>query len=114
MVIEHLNEKTSKAAQEQRFRHSENSEWGPHAAQTMCDQTRDFPIPFGNGKLTLGDMYDRTPKDKISKVMLEEKIFKTWYHGRTVLLGDGKKSERGVPMKRLSFLFFLFFFFDLF
>ncbi|KAG9072926.1 hypothetical protein KI688_000707 [Linnemannia hyalina] len=65
-----------------------NSEWGPHAAQTMCDQTRDFPIPFGNGKLTLGDMYDMTPKDQISKVMLEEKIFKTWYHGRTVLLGD--------------------------
>ncbi|KAK3819386.1 MAG: hypothetical protein JOS17DRAFT_756323 [Linnemannia elongata] len=88
VVIEHLSEKTSKAAQEQRFRHSENSEWGPHAAQAMCDQTRDFPIPFGNGKLTLGDMYDRTPKDQISKVMLEEKIFKTWYHGRTVLLGD--------------------------
>ncbi|KAF8929791.1 hypothetical protein BGZ47_000878 [Haplosporangium gracile] len=65
-----------------------NSEWGPYAAQAMCDQTRNFPIPFGNGKLTLGDLYDRTPKDQISKVMLEEKIFKTWYSGRTVLLGD--------------------------
>ncbi|KAF9545697.1 hypothetical protein EC957_010560 [Mortierella hygrophila] len=97
VVIEHLTENTSKAAQEQRFRHSENSEWGPHAAQTMCDQTRDFPIPFGNGKLTLGDMYDMTPKDQISKVMLEEKIFKTWYYGRTVLLGDG------LPLRATSY-----------
>ncbi|KAF9122308.1 hypothetical protein BGW39_009851 [Mortierella sp. 14UC] len=54
----------------------------------MCDEIRDFPITFGNGKLTLGDLYDKTPKDKISKVMLEKKIFKTWHHGRTVLFGD--------------------------
>jgi hypothetical protein len=37
----------------------------------------------------MGYLYDRTPQDRISKVMLEEKIFKTWHHGRTVLLGDG-------------------------
>ncbi|KAF9082715.1 hypothetical protein BGX23_012188 [Mortierella sp. AD031] len=87
MVIHHLDKTTSKAAQEQRFRNSDNSEWGPHAAQSMCDETRDFPIPIGSGK-TLGDMYDRTPKELISKVMLEEKVFTTWFSGRTVLLGD--------------------------
>ncbi|KAF9299365.1 hypothetical protein BGZ88_009883 [Linnemannia elongata] len=54
----------------------------------MCDETRDFPIPIGIDKKTLGDLYDRTPKDLISKVMLEEKIFMTWFSGRTVLLGD--------------------------
>ncbi|KAF9102598.1 hypothetical protein BGX29_004400 [Mortierella sp. GBA35] len=88
MVLHHLDKTTSKAAQEQRFRNSHNSEWGPYAAQSMCDETRDFPIPFGTGKMTLGDIYDRTPKELISKVMLEEKIFKTWFSGRTVLLGD--------------------------
>ncbi|KAK3816853.1 MAG: hypothetical protein J3R72DRAFT_461076 [Linnemannia gamsii] len=88
MVLEHLTKTTSKAALEQRFRSSENSEWGPHAAQTMCEETKDFPIVFGNGSMTLGDLYNRTPKELISKVMLEEKIFKTWHHGRTVLLGD--------------------------
>ncbi|KAG0203159.1 hypothetical protein BGX33_009262 [Mortierella sp. NVP41] len=91
VVFHHLDKTTSKAAQEQRFRHSENSEWGPYAALTMCDETRDFPIHFfgkEGKKLTMGDLYDKTPHDRISKVMLEEKIFKTWHHGRTVLLGD--------------------------
>ncbi|KAF9539242.1 hypothetical protein EC957_005620 [Mortierella hygrophila] len=88
MVVEHLSSETTKMAQEQRFRNSDNSEWGPTAAQSMCDETRKFPIAFGNGKMNLGDLYDRTPKELISKVMLEEKVFKTWYHGRTVLLGD--------------------------
>ncbi|KAH7056213.1 hypothetical protein BKA57DRAFT_531912 [Linnemannia elongata] len=37
---------------------------------------------------TMGDIYDLTPKDIISKAMLEEKVFKTWYHGWNVLLGD--------------------------
>ncbi|KAG0282477.1 hypothetical protein BGZ96_000437 [Linnemannia gamsii] len=89
MVMHHLDTVSTKLAHEQRFRQSENSEWGSYAAQTMCDETRDFPIPFGKEKLTLGDLYDKTPKDLIAKVMLEEKVFKTWHHGRTVLLGDG-------------------------
>lgn len=79
---------------EQRFRNNDNSEWGPHAAKQMCDETRDLktPIRDGDGFLTLGDLYDRTPQDLISKVMLEEKVFETWYHGRTVLIGDGNVS----------------------
>ncbi|KAG0073990.1 hypothetical protein BGZ93_006799, partial [Podila epicladia] len=67
-----------------------NSEWGPETAEAMCNEVRHFKVPGGkDGKtLTLGDLFDRTPKGLISKVMLEEKVFDTWYGGRTVLLGD--------------------------
>jgi hypothetical protein len=89
MVIQHLSREQSKAAEGERFRGMDNSEWGPIAAQSMCDDTRGFPIPGGNGTLTMGDLYDRTPKNLISKVMLEEKVFETWHYGRVALLGDG-------------------------
>ncbi|KAG0277221.1 hypothetical protein BGZ95_006293 [Linnemannia exigua] len=88
MVIHHLDKESSKAAEEQRFRESENSQWGSHAAQTMCDETRDFPLPIGTKKMTMGDLYDLTPMDMVSKVMLEEKVFQTWHSGRIGLLGD--------------------------
>ncbi|KAF9922480.1 hypothetical protein FBU30_007369 [Linnemannia zychae] len=82
--ILYLNETTSKEHDE--FR---NSEWGPEAAAAMCEQIKDFPIiSGGDQKLTLEYLIERTPKDLISKVMLEEKVFKTWSSGRTVLLGD--------------------------
>ncbi|KAG0276475.1 hypothetical protein BGZ97_010081, partial [Linnemannia gamsii] len=74
---------------EQRFRNNDNAEWGAYPAQMMCDETRNFPVPLGEGLSTLGDLYDLAQKDLISKVMLEEKVFKTWYSGRVVLLGDG-------------------------
>ncbi|KAF9086013.1 hypothetical protein BGX23_009216 [Mortierella sp. AD031] len=88
MVLHHLDSTTNKAVEEERARNSENSEWGPNAVQVMCDRTRNFPISFGDSTMTLADMYDQTPKDLISKVILEEKIFETWSAGRTVLLGD--------------------------
>lgn len=89
MLVEQLDAYTSRSAEEERrTNNAENAEWGPIAAQSMMDKTRNFPIHFGDGKRTLGDMYDRTPKDLISKVSLEEKIFETWFGGRIVLLGD--------------------------
>jgi hypothetical protein len=57
----------------------------------MCDKIRHIKAPFGR---TMGDLIDVTPKDSLSKVMLEEKLFQTWHHGRTVLIGDGKKIPR--------------------
>lgn len=86
MVTQFLTKETSKSNDS--FR---NSEWGPEAAEIMCKEVRHFKVPGGkDGQiLTIGDLIDRTPKDLISKVMLEEKIFDTWYGGRTVLLGDG-------------------------
>ncbi|KAF9911533.1 hypothetical protein EC991_003336 [Linnemannia zychae] len=89
MVLEHLSEKTSKAAMEQRVKHATNSEWGDNPSQVMIEETRDLRIPLGGGKFgTMGDLYDATPKEIISKVMLEEKVFDTWYSRRFVLLGD--------------------------
>ncbi|KAF9086010.1 hypothetical protein BGX23_009213 [Mortierella sp. AD031] len=88
MVLHHLDKTAAKEAHDQRFRNIDNSEWDPHAAQAMCDETSHFPISFGGGKMTLKDLYNRTPKDRIAKVMLEEKIFRTWHHGRIVFLGD--------------------------
>ncbi|KAF9911350.1 hypothetical protein EC991_003915 [Linnemannia zychae] len=69
-------------AREQRFR---NSEWGPEANEELIAAVKDFPITFG-GKL--GDIIEATPKERISKVMLEEKLFDTWYYDNVVLIGD--------------------------
>ncbi|KAF9108220.1 hypothetical protein BGX29_002363 [Mortierella sp. GBA35] len=78
-----MNQITNQAeAKEQRFR---NSEWGPEANEGLITAVRDFPITFGG---TLGDIIDATPKERISKVMLEEKLFETWYHEQVVLIGD--------------------------
>ncbi|KAG9071557.1 hypothetical protein KI688_005769 [Linnemannia hyalina] len=67
-----------------------NSEWGPEAAEAMCAEVRDFPIISGGDKITtVGDLIDLTPKDLISKVMLEEKVFETWHYKRVALIGDG-------------------------
>ncbi|KAG0271484.1 hypothetical protein BGZ95_000702 [Linnemannia exigua] len=83
-VTQYLTAETSK--DNDSFR---NSEWGPEAAQAMCNEVRDFPIVSGRKEqLTMGDLFDWTPKECISKVMLEEKVFKTWSDTRTVLMGD--------------------------
>lgn len=69
-------------------------EWGPEAAQAMAEQVRDFPVVSGGDKkLTFGDLIDWTPKEFMSKAMQEEKVFKTWYDCRTVLIGDGKRLQ---------------------
>ncbi|KAF9585754.1 hypothetical protein BGW38_000878 [Lunasporangiospora selenospora] len=78
-VIEHLASQSS--GDNDSFR---TSEWGPESAEMLCKQVRDFEFPG----LTLGELIDQTPKEHISKVMLEEKMFETWYSGRTVLIGD--------------------------
>ncbi|CAO3567501.1 unnamed protein product [Mortierella alpina] len=79
MVVQDLRNQSSADTREAR------SEWGPDAAIDMCSRVRHFPCPLGG---TFGDILDSTPKDVISKVVLENKFFNTWHHGRTVLLGD--------------------------
>ncbi|KAF9311457.1 hypothetical protein BG003_007380 [Podila horticola] len=85
MVIQFLTKETSKLNDS--FR---NSQWGPEAAEAMAKEVRDFKVPGGKDGtvLTLAAYLDRTPKNLISKVMLEEIVFDTWYGGRTVLIGD--------------------------
>lgn len=90
MVYHHLPRQTSKAAEKQGAKDGDDASWDASPAQTMCDETRNFQIPIDidGRKMTMGDLYDLTPKEFISKVGLEEKVFETWHHGRTVLLGD--------------------------
>ncbi|KAG0022627.1 hypothetical protein BGZ81_008453 [Podila clonocystis] len=58
------------------------SDWKPAAE---IEQVRNFKCPFGG---TVGDLIDKAPKERLSKVMLQEKYFSTWYHQRTILIGD--------------------------
>ncbi|KAF9920798.1 hypothetical protein FBU30_009274 [Linnemannia zychae] len=91
MIFHNLPKQSSKVTKEKQLLSHEDADWGPTAALSMCEATRDFPLPSEHEgkKLTLGDLYNVTPKEQISKVMLEEKIFETWHHGRIVLMGDG-------------------------
>ncbi|KAF9998603.1 hypothetical protein BGZ79_007721 [Entomortierella chlamydospora] len=65
--------------------HFRNSEWGPESIDDMLDQFQDFPCAFGG---TMKEIFDATPRNLISKVFLEEKVFQTWYNARSVLIGD--------------------------
>ncbi|KAF9961807.1 hypothetical protein BGZ72_001723 [Mortierella alpina] len=69
-------------AKAQMFR---NSEWGPESNAAMIEQFYNLACPFG-GKM--GDLIDATPKDRISLVYYEQKLFETWFDGRTCLIGD--------------------------
>ena len=87
MVIHFLDKHSAK--RNNSFR---NSEWGPEEADALAREVRTFMVPGGkDGKVrTLGEYVDKTPRQQMSKVMLEEIVFNTWYGGRTVLLGDGE------------------------
>ncbi|KAF9114638.1 hypothetical protein BGX27_010215 [Mortierella sp. AM989] len=61
------------------------TDWVPTAADELCDMVRHYKNPYGG---TVGDIIDRTSKERLSKVMLQDKYFSTWYHKRTVLMGD--------------------------
>jgi len=63
-----------------------NSEWGPESNRELVAQVKGFKVPGGG---TLGNLIDSTPAENISRVFLEDKLFETWNHGRTVLVGDG-------------------------
>ncbi|KAF9382270.1 hypothetical protein CPC16_009453 [Podila verticillata] len=64
------------------------SEWGVREIFNILQQVEKFPIPNGGGDKTLRNLFDKTRLPHTTKVILEEKVFKTWYHRRTVLLGD--------------------------
>ncbi|KAF9434123.1 hypothetical protein BGZ76_008525 [Entomortierella beljakovae] len=59
--------------------HIRSSDWGPSQVEEMANACRDFVCPYGG---TLADVIDKTPTERMSK------FFETWYHGRTVLIGD--------------------------
>ncbi|KAI1311593.1 hypothetical protein EDD11_003368, partial [Mortierella claussenii] len=72
------------------------------ASETMMKEYEDQPCPWTakmnesadatdhqHRQIKMKALFDRTPRNLVSKVFLEEKMFKTWYGGRTVLMGDG-------------------------
>lgn len=87
MVIKFLRKDELAASEVYRSR-----DWGADAAEAMCKEVRGFKVPGGkSGQQTLGDYIDRTPKECIGKVRLEEIVFETWFNGHAVLIGDGKR-----------------------
>ncbi|KAF9970963.1 hypothetical protein BGZ73_006177 [Actinomortierella ambigua] len=61
------------------------ADWGTSATDAMIEEVREFNAPFGG---QLKDFIDATPRESISRVKLEEKMFHSWYGGRVVLVGD--------------------------
>ncbi|KAF9435170.1 hypothetical protein BGZ76_006775 [Entomortierella beljakovae] len=64
---------------------SRGSGWNADTGESTIKPFRDLPSPVGG---TMGELFDATPQELISKVYLEEKLFKTWHHGRIALVGD--------------------------
>ncbi|KAG0293460.1 hypothetical protein BGZ96_002802 [Linnemannia gamsii] len=50
----------------------------------MMNSIRHFKTTYG----TLGDLFDKTQLERVSKVSFEDKLFETWNHGRVVVIGD--------------------------
>jgi len=67
---------------------SRNSEYGPDTEFQVPRAWRGFKLPIRG---TIGDLIDATPAENRTKATIEEKVFETWYYGRTVLIGDGKR-----------------------
>ncbi|KAF8930987.1 hypothetical protein BGZ58_007910 [Dissophora ornata] len=83
-IKEQLDEKKAKEAA---FR---NTEWTGESNAMMIQEVSGFPVLHGRpgDDRVLGDLFAATPTEMISKVFLEEKIYETWYHDRSVLIGD--------------------------
>ncbi|KAG0296807.1 hypothetical protein BGZ98_000808 [Dissophora globulifera] len=60
-------------------------DWYPETVVEICEDVRNFKSPYGGSVM---DLIAATPKGLVSKVLLEEKLFHTWYNGRVVLVGD--------------------------
>ncbi|KAF9584444.1 hypothetical protein BGW38_006438 [Lunasporangiospora selenospora] len=56
------------------------------STQSLQDECRNFKLSIGG---SIGDLIKMTPSHSITQARLaEEKLFDTWHHGRTVLIGD--------------------------
>ncbi|KAG0356318.1 hypothetical protein BG005_004784 [Podila minutissima] len=86
MVIHFLDKESSK--RNDSFR---NSEWGPEDAEALAREVRPFKVPGGkDGKVrTLGEYVDKTPRQQMSKVMLEGT---SW---TTARIGIGDRHRQG-------------------
>ncbi|KAF9899030.1 hypothetical protein EC991_009747 [Linnemannia zychae] len=69
------------------------SEFGPEVIDATCALIQDIEIPYGG---TLADLIECTERDHITKVMIEEKQYKTWHYGRAALIGEGQGAEQAI------------------
>ncbi|KAF8943903.1 hypothetical protein BGZ47_004898 [Haplosporangium gracile] len=68
----------------------------PYSALSMTREIMDFPIITGGpGEATMKNFLKYTTKN-LKKIVLEEKFFKAWYHGRGVLLGNGSGATNSI------------------
>ncbi|KAG0310694.1 hypothetical protein BGZ99_000187 [Dissophora globulifera] len=65
----------------------ENPEFVAADTEPIVREFRNRPCPHGG---TMGDLIDATPDALKSRAYIGEKMYDTWHHGRTVLLGDGR------------------------
>ncbi|KAG0308736.1 hypothetical protein BGZ98_007012 [Dissophora globulifera] len=63
-----------------------NTSWSSEGNELMIKEIRDLPTIYG----PVSRFIDATPQDRISHAFMEEKMFETWFHERTVLIGDGQ------------------------
>ncbi|KAG0261829.1 hypothetical protein DFQ27_002752 [Actinomortierella ambigua] len=59
------------------------SDWDSESIDGLKNQLVDAPAPIVG---TIGQLFEHT--QSISRIMLEDKFYETWHHGRTVLIGD--------------------------
>ncbi|KAG0236505.1 hypothetical protein BGW42_003411 [Actinomortierella wolfii] len=76
---DHLQQRAQNAS-ESNFRFSD---WDSETMDDLRSELDPLPLVIGG---TLGDLIGQS--DSISRVMLEDRWFHTWYDGRTVLVGD--------------------------
>ncbi|KAF9996934.1 hypothetical protein BGZ80_009118 [Entomortierella chlamydospora] len=61
------------------------SQFGPEEVRKTCNLIESLESPIGGSLATL---IAHTPEENMIKILVEEKHYKTWHHGRTVLMGD--------------------------
>ncbi|KAG0255242.1 hypothetical protein BG011_005234 [Mortierella polycephala] len=71
--------------QQQPKRSSPGLDGNAFRIDALMKEVNGFMTPFGG---TLGDLFDSTQRHEIMLTYLENKVFETWHHGRTVLIGD--------------------------
>ncbi|KAG0314929.1 hypothetical protein BGZ99_007763, partial [Dissophora globulifera] len=77
----HTVQVSTSSANDMAFR---NTSWSSEGNELMIKEIRDLPTIYG----PVSRFIDATPQDRISHVFMEEKMFETWFHERTVLIGD--------------------------
>ncbi|KAG0248829.1 hypothetical protein BG011_009869 [Mortierella polycephala] len=60
------------------------TEWSVESNQHALDEIKHLKTPYG----TMGDLIDATPNDRITSILLEDRLYETWTHGRVALIGD--------------------------